>query len=67
MINWKLLHRVYLTLVKRFYMNLSSLECDLCSQGVLDRFFAFYLGVPLSLTFLDYHRTYHICWVLRYV
>ncbi len=46
-IHWKLLHRVYLTPMKRFYMNLSS------SPKCKARCCIFFLGVPLSLTFLD--------------
>ncbi len=54
MIHWKLLHRVYLTPMKCFYMNPSSSpKCNLCSQGVLGTFLHFFLGVPLSLTFMD--------------
>ncbi len=54
LIHWKLLHRVYLTPMKRFYMNLSSSpKCNRCSQGVLGTSLHLFLGLPLSLTFLD--------------
>ncbi len=54
LIHWKLLHRVYLTPMKCFYMNLSSSpKCNLCSQGSLGKFLHFLGGVPVSLTFLD--------------
>ncbi len=43
MINWKLLHRVYFTPMKHFYMNLSSSpKCNLCSQGSLGTFLHFF-------------------------
>ncbi len=49
-IHWKLLHRVYLTPMKRFYMNLSSSpKCNLCSQGSLGTFLHFFGECP-SLT-----------------
>ncbi len=52
MIHWKLLHRVYLTPMKRFYMNLSSSpKCNLCSQGVLGTFCIFFGSAPLSHLF----------------
>ncbi len=67
-INWKLLHRVYLTPMKCFYMNLSSFPmCNLCSQGSLGTFLHFFWECPSHLFGLSSHRTYHICWVLRYV
>ncbi len=47
MIHWKLLHRVYLTPMKRFYMNLtSSPKCNLCSQGVLGTFVHLFWECP---------------------
>ncbi len=47
MIHWKLLHWVYLTPMKRFYMNLSSSpKYNLCSQGVLGTFFNFFGEFP---------------------
>ncbi len=50
MIHWKLLHRVYLTPMKRFYMNLSSSpKCNLGSQRSLGTFLLFFFGsAPLS-------------------
>uniref|UniRef100_A0A8C1LC25 Reverse transcriptase domain-containing protein n=1 Tax=Cyprinus carpio TaxID=7962 RepID=A0A8C1LC25_CYPCA len=47
MIHWKLLHRVYLTPMKRFHMNLSSSpKCNLCSQGSLGTFLHFFWECP---------------------
>ncbi len=47
MIHWKLLHRVYLTPMKCFYMNLSSSpKCNLCSQGSLGTFLHFFWECP---------------------
>ncbi len=47
MIYWKLLHKVYLTQMKRFYMNLSySPKCNLCSQEVLGKYLHFWGECP---------------------
>ncbi len=47
MIHWKLLHRVYLTPMKCFYMNLSSSpKYNLCSQGSLGTFLHFFWECP---------------------
>ncbi len=75
MIHWQLLHRVYLTPMKRFYMNLSSSpKCNLCSQGVLGTVLRFFGGsAPLSHPFwtqlsqdLSYLLGTEICLTLRH-
>ncbi len=61
MIHWKLLHRLYLSPLKRFYMHVSpSPNCNLCPQGALGTYFNFFGGMRCTFSFLVSACSWHI-------
>ncbi len=61
MIHWKLLHRLYLSPLKCFYMHVSpSPNCNLCPQGALGTYLIFFWECSALSLFLDSACSCHI-------